>query len=240
MPIVELPKPGAPLTQGDILKGITLFSTKDSWAGGVHVEAPFDMCLVVSRPCAIAHKQHVIVAGIANYPDGVPKEANDFERVLDFLTGRRDGIRSPDLFYLGHLPAETGRFCARMDSLHTIHIPSDQAVMDEFLKVNRVASLIADFARDLHLRIFSAFASLGFEDNSWFSTEDLEWLVNQGRSDISKAEHSVNDLLTQKSSLAAQGKQFAEKSLTSAEAKLDELRTKVAPFEAELKRRQTK
>lgn len=242
MPIIELPKSGAPLTQGDILKGITLFSTKEGWLekGGEHEKAPFKMCLVVSRPCVIAHKQHITVAGIEKYPDQVPKTIDNFDKVMSFLTGIRDGIRAPDQFYLGQLPQQTGRFCARLDSLHPIQIPTDQAVMAEFLKMKRVASLHPDFARDLHLRIFNAFASLGFEDFSWPSAEDLDWLVKQAKSDLSEAELEVNKLRAQKSSRAAQGKQFDANALASAEATLDELRMKVAPYEAEMKHRQPK
>jgi hypothetical protein len=55
MPIIELSRPGASLTQGDILRDITLFATKEGWLerGGEPAKAPFKMCLVVSRPCAI-------------------------------------------------------------------------------------------------------------------------------------------------------------------------------------------
>ncbi len=239
MPILELSRPGAPLTQGDILRDITLFATKEGWLerGGEPVKAPFKMCLVISRPCGIAHKRVVTVAGIEKYPDEVPKTIDTFDKVAAFLTGTRDGIRAPDIFYLGQLPVGTGRHCARLDSLHPIEIPADQAVMAAFLTAKRVATLHPDFARDLQLRLFHAFASLGFDDHRWPSTEDLEWLVNQGRSDLSAAELVVNQLRTQKAARAAQGKQFAETELMNAEAKLDELRKRVAPYEAESARR---
>lgn len=242
MAILELPKSGTPLSQGDILKGVTLFVTDGGWndKGGDHLKAPFEMCLVVSRPCAIAHRKQIIVAGIDKYPDKVPKDMNTFDEVLDFLIGMRDGRRAPDSFYLGHLPSEKGRFRARLDSMHTIRIPSDQTAMDEFLKVKRVASLHMDFARDLHLRIFNAFASLGFEDHSWPSDEDLKWLVDVGNSDLAQAELTASQQRAKKSSQDAQGKQFEEKALANAETKLDELRKKVAPFETEMKRRQSK
>jgi hypothetical protein len=53
-----------------------------------------------------AHKKHVIVAGVAKYPDAVPKGIDSFNKVLDFLTGARDGSGSPDVFYLGQLPGK--------------------------------------------------------------------------------------------------------------------------------------
>jgi hypothetical protein len=57
-----------------------------------------DLCLVLSRPCVAAHKRHVVVAGIAKYPDSVPKAIDSFDKVLDFLTGVRDGGSSTDVF----------------------------------------------------------------------------------------------------------------------------------------------
>jgi len=239
MPIIELSTPGAALTQGDILRDITLFATKEGWLerGGEPAKAPFKLCLVISRPCGIAHKRFVTVAGIEKYPDEVPKTIDTFDKVAAFLTGARDGLRAPDVFYLGQLPEGTGRYCARLDSLHPIEIPATQAVMEAFLNAKRVATLHPDFARDLHLRLFNAFASLGFDDLTWPSAEDLEWLVNQGKSDLSAAELVVNQLRAQKASRAAQGKQFAEAELTSAEARLDELRKRVAPYETESARR---
>jgi hypothetical protein len=70
-----------------------------------------------------AHKKHVIVAAVAKFPDNVPRNIDTFHNVLDFLTGIRDGGSSPDVFYLGQLPGRTGRYCARLDSFHTIEIP---------------------------------------------------------------------------------------------------------------------
>jgi len=237
MPIVELSRPDAPLTQGDILRDITLFATKEGWLerGGDPAKAPFKMCLVISRPCGIAHKRFLMVAGIEKYPDEVPKTIDTFDKVFAFLTGARDGIRAPDVFYLGQLPFRPGRYCARLDSLHPIEIPADQAL----LLTKRVATLHPDFTRDLHLRLFQAFATLGFDDHAWPSTEDLEWLVNQGLSDLSAAELAANQLRAQKASRAAQGKEFAEAELTNAEKKLAALRNKMAPFEAEMARRAT-
>lgn len=239
MPIVELPRAGSPLSQGDILEGVPLYATQNGWldSGGEPAKAPHKMCLVLSRPCAIDHKAHIVVAGIEKYPDEVPKTIDSFEKVLSFLTGARDGIRAPDLFYLGQLPNRQGRFCARLDSLHTVQVPTDSAVRDEFLQ-KRIASLHPDFVRDLHCRIFNAFASLGFNDHTWPSDEDLDWIVKQGLADIANAEAVAQELRAQKASRTAEGKMFSEKELTNAETKLADLRKAVAPFEAEQQRRQ--
>jgi len=55
------------------------------------------------------------------------------------------------------------------------------------LAARRTLTLHPDFARDLHMRVLGAFASLGFDDHSWLSTEDLRWLVTQGQTDIAAA-----------------------------------------------------
>jgi len=228
------------LTQGDILTDITLFATKDGWLekGGEPVKAPFKMCLVVSRPCAIAHKKHVQVAGIDRYPDDVPKGIDTVEKVLAFLSGARDGIRSPDVFYLGQLPKHIGRYCARLDSLHPIQLPTDPLAFVN-LVAKRVGTLAPDFARDLHLRLFNAFASLGFDDFNWPSTEDLEWLVAQGNSDVAAAEHAVNQFKALKASRAAEGETFNDTDLLNAEKRLADLHRLLTPFQAEHRKRAT-
>src|SRR4051794_19956578 len=109
MPIIETARPGAPLTQGDLLSGVVLHATKGSWEenGGHSSVVKSDFCLVLSRPCVAAHKKSVVVAAVAKYPESVPKGIDSFEKVLDFLTGARDGGTSPDVFYLGQLLGRT-------------------------------------------------------------------------------------------------------------------------------------
>jgi hypothetical protein len=240
MPIIEQVRPEAPLSQGDVLSGVALFATKGSWEpkGGQSASIKSELCLVLSRPCVAAHKKHVVVAAIAKYPDAVPKTIDSFDKVLDFLTNARDGGASPDVFYLGQLPGRTGRFCARLDSLHTIELPEDQAQRSLFLAERRFFTLHQDFARDLHLRILGAFASLGFDDHRWPSLEDLQWLVSQGKADIAAAALAVRQLEALKSSRGAEGTQFKEADLTTAQEKLQALQNRVTPYEQELQRRQ--
>src|SRR4051812_27561487 len=225
MAIIEPARPGAPLTQGDLLSGITLYATKGSWdeKGGQASVVKSELCLVLSRPCVAAHKKHVVVAAVAKFPDNVPKTIDSFDKVLDFLTGARDGGSSPDVFYLGQLPGRSGRFCARLDSFHTIEVPEEGEQRTQFLAARRALALHPDFARDLHMRVFGAFASLGFDDHSWPSTEDLKWLVNQGQTDIAAATLVVRQLETQKASRGAEGTQFKESDLTTAQEKLEKL-----------------
>jgi hypothetical protein len=240
MPIIEPARPGAPLTQGDLLNGVALFATKGSWEerGGQASAVKSELCLVLSRPCVAAHKKHVVVAAVAKFPDNVPKNIDSFDKVLDFLTGARDGGSSPDVFYLGQLPGRSGRFCARLDSFHTIEIPEEGDQRMQFLAARRTLTLHPDFARDLHMRVFGAFASLGFDDHSWPSTEDLQWLVNQGQADMATATVLVRQLEAQKASRDAEGTQFKENELTTAQEKLAKLKERLAPYEHELNNRQ--
>ncbi|MBP3958315.1 hypothetical protein J8F10_23960 [Gemmata sp. G18] len=236
MPIVESPVLGYPLSQGDILRGVTLFLTR---ANGTEAAATkFKFCLVVSRPCVLAHKPQIIVVGVKEYSEGVPHSVNTFEKVIDFMTVQRDGDGSPDQFYLGQLPGESGRFCARLDSFHTIEIPTRADARQQFVDGHRIAALSADFQRALHTRIFSAFAEMGFDDHAWPSDTDLEWLVAQGRADIKKLDGEAEQLRAAKSSHVAAGKEFTQDGqLEKIEKNLEVLQGKVAPYEAELERR---
>jgi hypothetical protein len=196
-----------------------------------------ELCLVLSRPCVAAHKKHVVVAAVARFPDNVPKNIDSFDKVLAFLTGARDGGSSPDVFYLGQLPGRSGRYGARLDSFHTIEIPEDVEQRAQFLAGRRSLTLHPDFARDLHMRVLGAFASLGFDDHRWPSTEDLQWLVNQGKADIAAARAVVRQFEAQKASRGAEGIQFKESDLTMAQEKLQKLEERVAPYERELQNR---
>ena len=122
MPIIEPPTPGSPLSQGDILKDISLFTTGEAWGAqnGTAMKSPRGLCVIFSRSCAIEHKKSVIVAGIDKLPDNTPRDADTFKRILSFLTNLRDGTNSPDVFYLGQLSVLPGRYAARFDDLHTI------------------------------------------------------------------------------------------------------------------------
>jgi hypothetical protein len=239
MPIIEPTRSNTPLTQGDILSGITLFVTREGWGdtGGDAGKAATKLCVVLSRPCVAAHKKHIVVAGIDKVNDKVPREVESFETVLNFLNKQREGERSPDLFYVGQLPGRSGRFCARLDLLFTIEVPSEPFLRQQFLEQRRLATLHPDFARDLHLRLFNAFASLGFDDHDWLSTDDLEWLVTQGKADLAAAQQAVLQLEALKASRTAEGAQFNESDLTNARKRLEVLRDRVKPFEQDLAKR---
>src|SRR5689334_21148701 len=101
MPIVGLVEASAPLEQGDVLKGITVFET----AGGDPAGDNPEYVLVISRPCNAIRDGHVVVAPIASRDLGSNgiKEADTLARIRSFFEGVRDGRHAPDRFYLGAL-----------------------------------------------------------------------------------------------------------------------------------------
>src|SRR5947199_1385013 len=108
-------------------------------------------------------------------------------------------------------------------------IPEEDQQRAQFLVVRRTLTLHPDFARDLHMRVLGAFASLGFDDHGWPSTEDLQWLVNQGQTDIATATLTLRQLETQKASRGAEGTQFKKSDLTAAQERLEKLKERIAP-----------
>ena len=127
MPIVTTPNDDSPLNQGDILKGIRLYSTADNWddgqelGGSAQLEAKFELCLVLSRPCVLEHKTDFIVAAVHGIKEAPPPEVvqgkkrgsaekgdlspdekvEAYRRVRAFLESLRDGVGRTDRFYLG-------------------------------------------------------------------------------------------------------------------------------------------
>lgn len=196
MPILEPPNPNAPLTQGDVLKEVLLHTTSKKWDenGGRAESRDTQLSLVISRPCVAAHKSHVVVAAIRCRNERHPKDVNSFQQIRDFLTSIRDGTSSPDRFYLGQIPGQAvGRYYAELDSLHTIGVPSVNE-RTEILQKHRVATLTVEFQRDLHLRLFRSFASMGFDDDAWFADQDLEWVVSAGQSELSQIDAEIAKL----------------------------------------------
>jgi hypothetical protein len=241
MPIIEPIAADVPVSQGDVLKDVRLFATRDIGAdqGGEPHNAKASLCLVVSRPCVSAHKPNLLVAAIERYPDGVPREVETFEDVRVFLNGIRDGINAPDWFYLGQVPTFEGRFAARLDSLHTIQWPRDEEAARQVIARKRLGRLHIDFARDLHVRLFRAFASLGFDDHGWMSTSDLRWLVSKGQAEESATEAKLRAAEAALNSARAQGfrnpneQQQLERSVTAAREALQGLERTLGPYQAE-------
>ena len=185
MPIIEQAAPATPLTQGDVLNGVCLFSTKKAWEnGGVSVNSQSPLCLVISRPCVALRGEWVTVTAIERYRNR-PPDLISFDRAETFYKEIRDGLTTPDNFYLGQIDGIEGSCCARFDSFHKIQLPKDGTEeRAAFIRNYRIGRLHPDFAHDLHLRLFRAFASLGFDDYRWFPTADLQVLVTIADKDL--------------------------------------------------------
>lgn len=249
MPIIELVNdPSTPLSQGDILKGVCLYSTKKSWVnGGGDPEATNRaLSLVLSRPCIAMRDDWIVVASIEQYKNKPPAQFSSYEEAIDFFTAIRDGLTTPDQFYLGQITGRDGVFCARFNSLHTIQIPKDGTPeRQQFLAASRIAKLNVEFAHDLHLRLFRAFASLGFDDLRWFSTEDLRALVSVASRDDAKlkaelAEHQAKlQVGLSQGSLHESAKKKFDKDVLEVQTKIADLTTRITPYTAEMSRRES-
>lgn len=239
MPIIEIAAADSALSQGDILKDVDLFATGQatSPSNGVAKKSPYNMCLILTRPCGIEHKDAVVVMAVEKLKENVPREVDNGKKVLSFLTGLRDGSQSPDVFYLGQLPRLPGRYAARFDNLHTIEIPPAGADRQTFVASKRIATLDHDFIRDLHTRLFRSVASLGFDDYGWLSDEDLEWVVNSGKADLLAAQAETQKCKVQEASQNAKGERFDDKALKAAVAKEDEIANAFRPYMDEHERR---
>jgi len=207
MPIIEPHAPDAPLNQGDLLQDVKLFLTSvaDNFDGGMSAPVKLKYCLVLSRPCVIAHKSTVLVAGVDNFRTSAPPEIDSFRKAKHFLEKLRDGDGTPDQFYLGQLlgDQDSGRYAARLDSIHTVQLPTKPELRAEFVRKYRFARLTEDFRRDLHTRIFQAFSILGFDDLAWYSIADLKYLIQTGRSEIQRIEGNRSPSTHQSTKLGA-------------------------------------
>lgn len=235
MPIILPTANDGPLTQGDILQGVKLFATRLDKSGGTASESSGELCLVLSRPCVAAHKSCLIVAQLRNQSPSLPKEVQSFDDALAFFTDTRDGLDTPDRFYIGSIPNYDNRFYVMLDRIFTV-------VLNERddLRTRRIATLDPEFARDLHLRIFRSFASLGFDDVRWFSTEDLKLLIRYGKAEISALRKAQSDQDLAKGQQEFRGQQFKEKDLEKTSKQLEALELRIRPFVDELARRNQK
>jgi hypothetical protein len=236
MPILRLPNNDDPLTQGDILQDLHLYATGSDWADGGSPERleGYDLSLILSRPCVIVHKPQIVVAAVKGIKEE-PQDVETFEKVREFLTQLRDGQRRPDRFYLGQIPDyPAGRYYAHLDSLHSVAVPP-RAEVYKFLKVGRIATLTKDFRRDLHVRIFSAVANLGFDDFGWYSDEDLKWLVPKGREKLQQMKTELEKKQAKLAQLQASGTAKDDRHIEGLEQDIGSHKRKVEEFEQELK-----
>ncbi len=172
MPIIETP--GDTLSQGDIFENVEVSFTESA---GQFLPAPSKLVMVVSRPCNLAHKKLVTVGLIKKVSETPPTDLKSFSDVKDYLDATRDGTDTPNRFYLGQLPNRDGRHFLNLDALFTV---SKNYLVAE----KKIGSLNREFLCDFQIRFFVAFTKQGFDDHSWMSTDDLDWLIVAGEAEI--------------------------------------------------------
>jgi hypothetical protein len=266
MPILEIAETNAQLRQGDVLHGINLYATGNDWEenkGSSCLLDGFDLCMVVSRPCVLAHKSQIVVVAVRHSDEKLPKKkkesssqeesenpsSNDiqsFAEIRCYLEQLRDGDRRRDRFYLGQIPDHAaGRYYACFDSFHTCSVPPPKD-LEVFLQTHRVVKLSDQFSRDLHIRLFAAFASLGFDDTTWYSTPDLEWLVHQGQAELEQEQGKLNSMKADLAKSNASGtadpgyQRGLEAQITNQTHKIEKIKTNVTPLQTEFSNRPDK
>jgi len=239
MPIIEPPPSNRSLSQGDVLEGITLFSTAKGWDAdkGTPEKSPQKVCMILSRPCVIEHRDSVVVLAVEKLPDNPPRDTTTLEKVLSFLNNLRDGSTAVDVFYLGQLPMRSGRFGAKFDEIYTLQLPPCGLERQSFVETKRIGILNEDFRRDLHARLFRSVASLGFDDYTWLPDSDLKWLVESGKNDLLIAQTKVQEQRLKQAAQDAQGSQFDSKSLGLAQAEESKIQEILKPYLIEYERR---
>lgn len=195
MSILVEPIADGPLDQGDLLENITF-----CWADE-NGDAKFDtgLGLVISRPCVTIRRPIVQVAVVKSTKLEVSKMIQDgvsLDRVRKRMFAVRDGDAQPDTFYLGPLPRKTSRVAARLDHIVSIEVPTDSDARSAWVAGRRIAHLSDAFRRDLHVRMFVSIARQGFDDMGWYTDDDLEMLVNHGRSLAGKAQSEADKAKT--------------------------------------------
>ena len=237
MAILRPADPDAPLQQGDLLDDV-LTATADG--EGPHCSKP-GMVLVVSRNCQALRSGHVIVARVVKRSlAGLKEEANTLEDLITFFTQVRDGEGQPDTFYLGEIEAgSVDRYAAKFDQLFTIKVSEAAEERASYLEKHRRYSLSPEFAHDLHQRLFRAFASMGFDDDAWFTDADLKLIVGHGESQLASLDAAIGAAKSRLEVVVASGgnkkdEKDLNKALDELEPKATKLRQQLQPLQAEL------
>lgn len=240
MSILELVAPSSPLSQGDLLCNIVLHITSAN--GEPKVLTKITNALILSRDCNVSNKGKIVVAAVSSVnlelsllKDTANSREKNFQIIRDKIIAMRDGDESPDRFYLGSIPKESIRLTARLDEIFTVEIPKSQPELLEWVGTRRVARLSEQFLRALPVRLFGAFARIGFDDYQWFPTVDLELVVNCGRAYLSELDASACEKQADVHLHTTDPKRV--KDLTSAQQKRDLFKLELESYIKELERR---
>lgn len=239
MPILQSVEHGAPLRQGDLLKGVPLTAIG---ADGTPMDIE-GLALIVSRDCATLHRENIMVARVATLKLELPKFEDELENPFDvgrhFLDNQlRRGTEQPDRFYLGEIPNQPNtRHIVHLDSLHVVN-----RMFAQSKNVTRVAGLEASFRRDLQVRLVQTFSRTGFDDHTWYSDADLRYLVGAGKTQLGILTKEVGEATTKlEIAHAQQGKtkhiEGLEERLKKCQQKVEDFSTTLAPYIQEMKNR---
>jgi hypothetical protein len=154
----------------------------------------------------------------------------------------RDGDGTPDTCYVGPLLDGEQRYAVSLDRIHSVEVPEGNA-RPPWIERHRVFQLDAEFIRHLQVRLFSSVAKQGFDDFTWWPTQDFEALVLVGKKD-------VGDLTTAHAQAALKLKDAEHKQnvhpkqiegrqseVNNVAARLDEAKELLAAYQTELDRR---
>ena len=229
-----------PLSQGDLLAEIP---TTVSVVNGNPL-AETGPVLVVSRRCNAIRDSGIIVAPVKKRSLQGLREQETLEDWIAFFTRLRDGDGAPDSFYLGELAANsTERYFAKFDSLRTIQVPVEQGARQEFLRKHRTHHLAEDYIRDMQLRLFRAFASLGFDDSQWWSDSDLKVVVGRGEALLKECDAAREKAASERAGLELAGAKQKDvnaigNAVVEAEARLKRIQEHLGPLREERARRE--
>jgi hypothetical protein len=240
MPILKPAQSDAELRQGDVLCDVIRYLA--DYRDNAAPAAEKGHVIVVSRPCNALRAQRIVVAPLKKRSLADLKEAKDISELLDAYTAIRDGDGTPDSFYVGELEPGSDRYFAKLDELSTVLVPVGPHERRKFTDEHRKFHLDNEFVRDLHVRIFRAFGSLGFDDDTWWSDEDLSYVMQRGDADEGSISSEIAQLRARITTLQiAEGAQKEQKqveaSLAACEGKREKLRALLEPLRAESSKR---
>jgi hypothetical protein len=246
MPILIPHDRDTPLTQGDLLGGIRLYYT-NAQDNPTSPTGP-SYALVISRPCAAVNKAQVVVAIVKPHPMDIPKDLQEqpLKKLVTLLADMRDADGT-DVFYIGEIPGSLDgkRYCAKLDFLTTLEVPVEVDARAAWTNTRRKATLHPDFRRDLHTRFFLSIAKQGFEDVGWLSDQDLEMVVDFGKSQVATQRQKLETARSEISLAKGRGTYDAkrkglDKDCSDAEVAHRDAEKELAPYEAEQAKRRPK
>ncbi|MCL2824846.1 MAG: hypothetical protein FWD57_12735 [Polyangiaceae bacterium] len=216
------------LRQGDLLvQAITPSINEDG-----RYACNTGIVLVVSRNCNAFRKPYITVASVETRPITGVQHAKTIGALVEYFKQLRDGESMLDTFYLGTINADTqNRYVAKLDQLHTISIPKHLDARQEYLRAHRTHHLSQDYVRELQLRLFRAFASMGFDDYEWWDDGDLDFVKRVGLAQLSVAKAELSRLEAERDGkVLACGQQHAR----GYDSDIAKLKNRLANIESEI------